>query len=374
MENETVKDIPRAALRFTVPVCKFGDNGENARTAPVTITARSGEPIEHWYWGNIIHDLAGMKVEKPSLPLDYCHDDNQILGYVNKFDTSTGDLVVSGAVIPYAEKDRASEVIYKQKEGVPYEASINFGGDGIRVQEVMRGEVAEVNGRQFEGPGIIVRQWPLRGVAICPYGADSNTCAEFKESESPTVKITHFSRKETEMPKTNTAEANNSTAVDADKNKAKETPAAGAVELANKPAEGVTPPVDASKPGDKAGHTAFITAFGDAGARWFLEGKSFETAATEFIAGLKTKHTEDVTALKAAHQTEVDGLTTKVTDLTARLEGLKLGNEPVEFQAAKGTSSKAEDNKTADTNKFSGKLPGNLAMVAAATKMPGQRD
>jgi hypothetical protein len=35
--------------------------------------------------------------------------------------------------------------------------------------------VAPVNGYQFEGPGIIVREWPLRGVAICPYGADANT-------------------------------------------------------------------------------------------------------------------------------------------------------------------------------------------------------
>jgi hypothetical protein len=65
--------------------------------------------------------------------------------------------------------------MFKMREGVPYEASIFFGGDGIKIQEIAEGQVEQVNGREFAGPGVIVREWPLRGVAICPYGADSNT-------------------------------------------------------------------------------------------------------------------------------------------------------------------------------------------------------
>jgi hypothetical protein len=66
-------------------------------------------------------------------------------------------------------------VIFKMREGVPYEASIYWGGDGIRIQKVPAGKSVEVNGMEFAGPGVVVREWPLRGIAICPYGADENT-------------------------------------------------------------------------------------------------------------------------------------------------------------------------------------------------------
>ena len=167
--------IPAKACTLSVGEFTLGDNGEGSKSAPVRLTARSGKPIQHWFWGKVVHDLAGMRLHKPRLPIDYVHDDKEILGYLNHFDSKSGDLIVSGALVPYKESDRASEIMHKHRQGVPYEASINFGGDGIKIQEVAQGEVANVNGYQFEGPGIIIREWPLRGVAICPYGADQNT-------------------------------------------------------------------------------------------------------------------------------------------------------------------------------------------------------
>lgn len=167
--------IPAAACAFAGGTVDLGDNGENAKTAPVRLKARSGQPIEHWFWGRVVHDLAGMRLNKSRLTIDYAHNDSEVLGYLNHFDTESGDLVASGALIPFADDDRASEVLFKMRQGVPYEASIFFGGDGIKVQEIGDGEVSPVNGYDFEGPGIIIREWPLRGVAICPYGADANT-------------------------------------------------------------------------------------------------------------------------------------------------------------------------------------------------------
>jgi len=167
--------IPAAACHFAGGDIALGSNGTTAKTAPVKITARSGKPIEHWYWGNVVHDLAGMRLNKPRLPIDYAHNDAEVLGYINHFDTESGDLIASGAIIPFNDGDRASEVLFKMRSGVPYEASIFFGGDGIKVQEVAAGELTPVNGYDFEGPGVIIREWPLRGVAICPYGADANT-------------------------------------------------------------------------------------------------------------------------------------------------------------------------------------------------------
>lgn len=176
--NENTKDftqIPSGACTLVVGDFQLGDNGENSKSAPIKLVARSGGAIEHWFWGNVVHDMAGMYLHKSRLPIDYVHDAKEIIGYLNKFDTESGDLVTSGALTPFKGDDRATEILFKMGEGVPYEASINFGGDGIKVQELNQGQVEQVNGQEFEGPGIIVREWPLRGVAICPYGADANT-------------------------------------------------------------------------------------------------------------------------------------------------------------------------------------------------------
>lgn len=170
-----IKQVPRSACRLQVGEVSLGDNGEGAKSAPIKLKARSGDAITHWFWGKVIHDLAGMHTHKPRLTIDYAHNDNEVLGYLNHFDVSGGDLVASGALTPWRDDDRASEVMFKMRQGVPYEASIFFGGEGIKLEEVAEGVSAMVNGRQFDGPGVIVREWPLRGVAICPYGADQNT-------------------------------------------------------------------------------------------------------------------------------------------------------------------------------------------------------
>lgn len=175
MNERNFNAVPKAACMLAVGSVEMGSNGENAKSAPIKLKARSGDSIEHWYWGKVIHDLAGMRVSKPRLTIDYAHNDNEVLGYLNHFDTASGDLIASGALTPWREDDRASEVMFKMAQGVPYEASIFFGGDGIKIEEVGEGMMQTVNGRQFDGPGVIIREWPLRGVAICPYGADANT-------------------------------------------------------------------------------------------------------------------------------------------------------------------------------------------------------
>jgi hypothetical protein len=174
-EPKDFSRIPASACTLIVGEFELGDNGEKAKTAPVRLVARSGKPIEHWFWGRIVHDLAGMHLHKSRIPIDYVHDSKEVVGYLNRFDIQSGDLVTSGALVPYKDTDRATEIIYKHGQGVPYEASINFGGDGIKIEEVPEGFVSQVNGFTFEGPGVIVREWPLRGVAICPYGADMHT-------------------------------------------------------------------------------------------------------------------------------------------------------------------------------------------------------
>ena len=73
---------------------------------------------------------------------------------LNRFDSQSGDLrCFRCACCRLKTPDRATEIIHN-REGVPYEASINFGGDGIKVEEVPEGFVAQVNGYAFDGPGV----------------------------------------------------------------------------------------------------------------------------------------------------------------------------------------------------------------------------
>src|SRR5207253_1789591 len=109
---------------------------------------RSTQPVDHWYFGRIVHDLAGMSLSKQRLTIDYCHREDEVIGFANKFDTA-GGLVASGALTPFSDKDRASEVIFKSGEGVPYEASIFFDPVEMVLEYVPQGMAVPVNGFNF---------------------------------------------------------------------------------------------------------------------------------------------------------------------------------------------------------------------------------
>lgn len=183
------EEYPINAMRFNAPV--EIEQATEESPAKVKMLARSAQPIDHWFWGTIVHDNSGAKF-KDSIPLDYCHDDKEIIGFAASEDIKLDEeknLTIDGQIVTFGESDRASEVLAKSKAGVPYEASINFAGDGIKLERVKEGDSVEVNGYEFNGPGVVVREWPLRGVAVCPYGADGNTKSEFSSSDVIAVTV-----------------------------------------------------------------------------------------------------------------------------------------------------------------------------------------
>jgi hypothetical protein len=283
------RDVPAAALLLQVGAFEFGDNGEDAKTAPIRLVARAGKPIEHWYFGKVVHDFDGMR-HKNRIPVDYVHSEDEVIGYVNKFDASSGDLQLSGALVPFKDSDRATEIIYKNRLGVPYEASIDF-RDSMVMEELRAGQFAEVNGNRVDGPAVIIREWTLRGVAVCPYGADPNTSSQLSSAEKFTVSV----KKEEQMSEQATAEA---------------------VEAVEAKVEQQQTASEEVSPGKR-----YVEAFGEKGAVWFVEGKSFEEAAA-----LHSKcQAEEIAKLKGEND-----------DLQKKLAGAKqaaAGEEkPLDFQ------------------------------------------
>lgn len=291
------RSIPGAALRF-FGESELGENGEGAKSAPLKMLARSSKPIHHWFWGNVAHDMSGMRLHKSRIAVDYCHDSKDIIGYVNKFavDAEKG-LELSGALTPYKDNDRATEIIHKSRLGVPYEASIFF--EPEEIEELEDGDVADVNGYELSGPGVIFRTWGLRGVAVCPHGADKNTISQFSQNENDKV-IVKITRKGNVMGDQKIVDAAGAE-IDRKEDELITTPLEGQPVDAGKTEKGASAPVEstlsasqASQAGQIEAHAEFarmVQEFGsEFAAECFAKGFSFADAKELYFAKLKEEN------------------------------------------------------------------------------------
>lgn len=352
--NDTNGAAPREACRFSVDV-EIKDNGETAKTAPISILARSGGGIDHWYWGMCYHDMTGMQLHKPRITLDYNHEEEEVIGFANHFTTNDEGLRLGGALTPFSAEDRASEIIYKARAGVPYEASITFDGPLV-IEDVQPGAVATVNGQLVNGPATIFRQWSLRGCAVCPYGYDRNTSSELALSDKSDSKVPFtFSRVE-KMSATATEEAQ---AVESQgvQDTAEETAVEQAAVVESASVEEVASPEAApvetqlaDVPGKK-----FLDAFGDKGAMWFALGKSFDDCQRLYVSGLKA---------------EKVALVAEVAKLRAQSIENRGEEKPVSFSAE---ASDEQNKRAAKLDELNGKLTPGLARFAASNPMPAKK-
>ncbi len=197
--------VPRSAMRFAnhAPM-QFAAGDADTGILPFRMLARSADAIEHYYWGRIVHDLAGMILRKDSVTVDYMHGFDEVIGFANQFSVVDDGLEVSGSLVTTAPNDKADEVYRKGKAGVPYEASIDWNGPEVEIEFIPDGVTTEVNARQFAGPGYVVRKWPLRAIAVCRYGVDAATEMQFSKSstepDTVSVSITLPEKESTIMP------------------------------------------------------------------------------------------------------------------------------------------------------------------------------
>jgi hypothetical protein len=347
--------------------------------------------------------MAGMKLTKTRVPIDYCHREDEVLGALDAFDTESGDLQCEGFVD--AKDARADEISRKGKMGVPYEASIFFDRRTVEAERLSDRETATVNGVTVRGPVTIIRKWTLRGVAICPYGYDPKTSTRFSEETDSDVSVTLLSRDPQigeEPMSTNSQPAGSgelSETVDTESQapesqvppgqlagmfgrllvrmaqlgrpgdesdepsasklgagsgdeKPPEKPAEKTSELSGEVAS-VDPPKTSTelgtasgveKPNEKtAPGQAFIDRFGlQQGAVYFAQGLSMDKATAEHNKALEKK----------------------VEELSARIEGANLGSEePVSFSGegggAAGEQNKGSGDEALDTFCANTKLPGS---------------
>ena len=147
--------------------------GEENKLPTFKINAYNGGVMNVGYYGNIVVNLAGMRLPKNAMPVFKDHDPTQIVGHGTPvIEGATLDVegVVSGA------GDAAAEVTASGKNGFPWQASL--GATPIRIIELSEGDTKEVNGQEVSGPVSIIDKSVLNETSFVPLGADGTTSAK----------------------------------------------------------------------------------------------------------------------------------------------------------------------------------------------------
>ncbi len=286
---------PVDAFNFTSSTMEFAaKSDEKPNKRRVKILARTKKPVNHWYWGRIVHDFDGMQRQE-KVRIDYCHNQEECLGVADKHTIDDEGLWLDAEVESLEDGDRASKVLKEVDAGRPYEASINFNSHDNVFEYVQARQIAKVNGEDFEGPGVIARKWRLRATAICPHGYDADAKSVFSAGKLPAEHpVSQFQWKESPaMSKT------------AENNPGQQ--AAGeTVDVAKLKADAA----QAARDELKAQFNRFGEVFESKAHAYFNEGLSFEDACVKHIAELKTelaaanKAKSDVEAKLAAVRTQ----------------------------------------------------------------------
>lgn len=252
-------------------------------------------------------DYSTLRV-KDRVPLDFLHLDDTLVGYAEGFQF-TDEKVTADAVLMDDEDSpsaRAREIAYGLDHGVPYETSCLIDLEQAVARSVQKDETVVVNGRELSGPLTLYQNAEIRGVAICPHGADALTSATVALSagsvrfykEGKIMSINDFSSDELRKKSESVALAEETS----DGNdSAKETSNGRSVD---------------------AELIAFVDEFGaEKGLDFYRRGISFAEARLESLRLAKELADKEVVALRA----KVKELEAKVAELSAPRVGDPVG-------------------------------------------------
>lgn len=113
------------------------------------------------------------------VPLDYAHDDGLVIGYAEDFKFEDASVTAKATLLSDADSpnERAKLVAHAMRNGVPFATSALVDVSEAVATKVGKDDKRVVNGREIAGPFVMFDQAIIRGVAICPHGADVATSA-----------------------------------------------------------------------------------------------------------------------------------------------------------------------------------------------------
>ena len=109
---------------------------------------------------------------KDRVPLDYNHNEEEVIGYVENFQCTEDAITADGVVLIGDDSSDAAKTFAQNIDGgVPFEASAFL--------DLSEAESVELEDGVTEWSGALIR-----GVAICPYGTDRKTTVSLKLGET----------------------------------------------------------------------------------------------------------------------------------------------------------------------------------------------
>lgn len=360
------QEAPAQAFRLEAVQFKAGKAAEDGKT-PCSIFARTAGGVEHWYWGMVYHDFSGMS-HKDVITIDFLHDDATTIGAADTFRVTPEGLTVEGFLLTVVPGDRTDLLVKQSAAGIPFEASIDFRGDCL-IEEIREGFTSQCNGQQVQGPALIIREWSLRSVAICPHGVDPNSRAQFSQDPDDSVAVRIF----TEDPMTKTTltggkpgkpETQQLQAGDksAQTGETKTTVSAAEGQQAAPSTEGTAAaPTAGAEPDQRGQFTQELKRYTDKfgaeqGTKWFTEGKSWE---------------QSLEAQNELLQKQIAAGQASETKLKERLQSLSAGEEsPAKLSEATGEEQPGESGSVKAQFAHMGKL----GAFASGLALPGAQN
>ena len=196
MKKEVKKEkLPKGALRFVDTghgICAFAEKNEGKQPR-LNMTAYSGKVIKgHWYWGDLVFSLDGIKMAAPKIPILEEHYTDNRIGFTSKLIKSNEEgLRVDPDKTKFLENEHAEKFIDESSQGFPFQSSVYI--RPIDIQRLGPKESMEVNGFTFKGPGTVFLKSEIKEVSVCVFGWDSKTqSSAFSRKE--TEEVQYFSR------------------------------------------------------------------------------------------------------------------------------------------------------------------------------------
>lgn len=310
--------VPANAMTFSAGKITQLAAGDASKPAPISMLAVSGAVLDHWWWGPIILDPAGCTPRQERIPIDWQHDYEDSIGYLDTFTADGATLTVSGQLVPYPAdpEDITTKVLAKAAAGVPYQASVDFSerllGD-LQLEYVPDGYLTTVGGQELSGPLTVLRKWPLNAVALCTHGYDAHTSAQLAAGSAERT-VTLSLPKELAML---TATAGKSPATP---------PAADAAASAGKDQLSADKPTQAAAteaPKVEPNATAQLSCTPEQLKAWTEEFGAEQ--ALQILSGAKSVEQARKDQLTALTQQNTQ-LASKVTELENRLKAAKVGD------------------------------------------------
>lgn len=176
--------MPKNALIFNENHDAFAKSKDDKS---FEMLAYSGKVIKnHFWWGNLIIDMAGMKFSKSKYPILQNHDTDKKIGFVSKPKDVGNELRFDN--ITYVDTAESTEFQKLSQEGFPYEASIY--AQPTKITRLREGESAEVNGMKFKGPGTIWDEATFKEASVTVFGYDSQTKSQaFSENDEIEIEV-----------------------------------------------------------------------------------------------------------------------------------------------------------------------------------------